>query len=50
MESRNFVDEFNITSNIDENMDVTDYERFENKELLDLGRIYYFLIWILKIK
>ena len=38
MNSRNFVDEFNITSNIDENMDVTDYERFENKELLDLLR------------
>lgn len=38
MDSRNFVDEFNITSNIDENIDVTDYERFENKELLDLLR------------
>ena len=38
MDSRNFVDEFNIGNNIDENMDVTDYERFENKELLDLLR------------
>ena len=38
MDSRNFVDEFNISSNIDENMDITDYERFENKELLDLLR------------
>ena len=38
MESRNFVDEFNISSNNEEFIEVTDYDRFKNKELLDLLR------------
>ena len=38
MESRNFVDEFNISSNNEEFVEVTDYDRFKNKELLDLLR------------
>ena len=29
MDSKNFVDEFNIASNYDESINVTDYERFE---------------------
>lgn len=36
--NRNFVDEFNLSLVKEEMFDVTDYERFKNKELLDLLR------------
>lgn len=38
MNSKNFVDEFNVSVNHDLMIDKTDYERFKNKELLDLLR------------
>ena len=38
MNSKNFVDEFNLSVVKEEMFDVTDYERFKNKELLDLLR------------
>ena len=38
MESRNFVDEFNISNNNEEFIEVTDQDRLKNKELLDLLR------------
>ena len=38
MDSKNFMDEFNISVNQDLMIDESDYERFKNKELLDLLR------------
>lgn len=38
MNSKNFVDEFNVSLKNEELFNVTDYERFKNKELLDLLR------------
>lgn len=38
MDSRNFVDEFNLSVVKEEMFETTDYQRFENKELLDLLR------------
>ena len=38
MNSKNFIDEFNMSVNHDLMIDKSDYERFKNKELLDLLR------------
>ena len=38
MNSKNFIDEFNVSVNHDLMIDKSDYERFKNKELLDLLR------------
>ncbi len=38
MNSKNFVDEFNVSLKNEELFNVTDYERFKNKELLDFLR------------
>ena len=38
MNSKKFVDEFNLSVSHEEMFDVTDYERFKNKELLDMLR------------
>lgn len=38
MNSRNFVDEFDISIAKEEMFNISDYERFQNKELLDLLR------------
>ena len=38
MDSKNFVDEFNLSVVKEEMFETTDYQRFENKELLDLLR------------
>lgn len=38
MNSKNFVDEFNLTIEKEEYHNISDYDRFKNKELLDLLR------------